>query len=125
MSTALTAETTAVRISMGWVVRKTFLVVGQRGAALSLLAFGLIFLPQFLVSFLPKGTAGVSLVAGLPGVIFGGAASLITYRQLAGSDPISGMDAFRAGTKQFGALWVLGLVSGLGRGLITSEPEPG
>jgi hypothetical protein len=113
MSTALAADEATARIRLGWVVRKTFLVVAQRGAALSLLAFGLIFLPQLLVSFLPRGTSGISIVAGLPGLIFGGAAALITYRQLEGPDSISGMDALRAGTKQFGALWLVGLLSGL------------
>lgn len=112
MSTALAVEATAARIHIGWVVRKTFSVVGQRAGPLTLLALGLIFLPQLLVEFLPKGSSGISLVAGLPGVVFGGAASLITYQQLAGPEPISGMDALRAGGRRFGALWVLGLLSG-------------
>jgi len=72
-----------------------------------------VFLPQLLVAFLPESMSRATFAANLPGLVFDGAAALLTVRQLTGA-AVSAKEAQSAGMKAFGKLWVVGLLSGLG-----------
>jgi len=112
MSVVAAVEAPRPKVAVGEILGSTFGVIGQRAAALGMLASLWVFLPQLLVSFLPDEMSRGAVIANVPALIFDGAAALLTIRQLTGA-AISAKDAQRAGLHNFGKLWTVGLLSGL------------
>jgi hypothetical protein len=119
MTMAMAADTAPPRIYVGQVFAQSLSVAWTRLPALAVLAFAFIFVPQALTGFLPPELERIGLIAGLPGLLFEGAAALITYRQVSSSEPIGAIEALRAAMRRFGSLWGMGIISGLGIGLGT------
>ncbi len=113
--TAGTASTNLLpRLSVGWVVRKTFVVVGRRWPGIAALSALFALLPTVIAMFIPDSVHGLAnVVTGLPLLVFDGAVVLITYRELEGPAPISSQDAVQQGFRRFFPLWGLGIITGI------------
>ena len=110
--TAATLTADDARLDIGWVVGATFRVLRTRAVDLLLVALPFVWLPSLITGFAPDNRA-LQLLMNLPGLVFTGGASLITYQQLTGGLPVNASDATRAAVARFGTLWLVGIASGL------------
>jgi hypothetical protein len=108
-----TDDGAAPRIQIGWVVSSSLKVIFRRGLDLLLLALPLIFLPNVVIGLLPGELRVLSLGLGLPGLVFVGGATLISYRELAGETRLTVASAMGQGAQRFGSLWALAFVRNL------------
>ncbi len=107
------ADTSAeTRLDIGWVVGATWRVLRTRAGELILVALPFLWLPSLISGFAPDNRA-VQLLMNLPGLVFTGGASLITYQALTAGQPVTASDATRASARRFGTLWLVALASGL------------
>jgi hypothetical protein len=100
------------RLDIGWVVSATLRVLRSRAGDLILVALPFLWLPSVISGFAPDNRA-VQLLMNLPGLVFTGGGSLITYQALTGALPVTAGDATRASAARFGTLWLVALASGL------------
>jgi len=100
-------------LNVGAVVTDTLSTLAATAIPLLLLALPLIVIPQALISLLPEEGRPITFLAGLPGLVFQGAAVKIAYGRLSG-DPVRIGEAARAAARRFGSLWGSGILYGLG-----------
>ena len=117
MTTVATGEAAPPTLDIGRVISMTSRVLFRRALDLIIIGLPFIYLPNMLVEFLPPGFSAVRLAAGLPGLIFIGAVSLLAYRDIAGEPRVDAATAIRAGAAKFGSLWGVGLISNIGAGI--------
>src|ERR1700722_19093770 len=110
--TAATLTADEARLDIGWVVSATLRVLRTRAVDLLLVALPFVWLPSLINGFAPDNRA-LQLLMNLPGLVFTGGASLITYQELIGGLPVTASDATRAAVARFGTLWLVGLASGV------------
>jgi hypothetical protein len=112
--TVITADAAAeARIHVGWVVNSTVRVIFRRSLDLLLIGLPFVFLPNALAGLLPQNMWQVRLAAGLPGLVFVGGVSLLTYRDLSGGARLGAGAAIAAGARRFGTLWGVSFVSNI------------
>jgi hypothetical protein len=97
----------------------TFRVLRKRALDILIVGAPFVLLPQILAGFLPAELSRLSVVAGLPGLVFSGGVSLMTYRELTDGARLSAGEAIHRGLGKFGTLWGAGFLSGLGIALGT------
>ena len=117
MTATIAIAADPARLEVGRCVIATLRVLWRRGFTLMLLAAPFVFLPELLAALLPPELATVRLAAGLPGLIFVGGATQITYADLASDRPVGIVEAMSEGAGNFGSLWGVGLISNIGAGL--------
>ena len=110
--TAASLTSDEARLDIGWVVSATLRVLRTRAGDLILVALPFLWLPSVISGFAPDNRA-VTLLMNLPGPVFTGAGSLITYQTLTGALPVAAGEATRAGASRFGTLWLVALASGI------------
>jgi hypothetical protein len=110
--TAATLIAGEPKLDLGWVIRSTAGVLRRRAGDLVLVSLPFVWIPSVVAGFAPDNR-GLQLLSNVPALIFTGAASLITYQELAGGLPVSAGQAIRAGAARFGTLWLIGLASGI------------
>src|ERR1700722_3160926 len=111
MTTAAVVSNEA-RVDVGWVVSATARVLLRRAVDLILISLPFVWLPSVLSSFLPVEAYQLRLLSGLPGLVFVGGASLLTYRELSGGARMTAGQAIAAGAGRFGTVWGVSIVSG-------------
>ena len=111
MTAAAIAATAPARVDVGWVVSSTIRVITRRSLDLLILGLPFIILPGALGNLFPPELGVLRLVTGLPGLIFIGGASLMTYRELSGADRLGLGAVISAGARRFGTLWGIAWVS--------------
>lgn len=104
----------AGRLGVGWVLSATFRVLAKRALDIFIVGAPFVLLPQVLAGFLPPELSRLGVAAGLPGLIFSGGVSLLTYRELTGGPRVGAGDAINRTLGKFGTLWGVGILSGLG-----------
>jgi hypothetical protein len=110
--TAAAITPSDARLDIGWVIGATWRVLRTRAVDLILVALPFLWLPS-LISGLAPDNRPVQLLMNLPGLVFTGAGSLITYQTLTAGLPVTASDATRAAAGRFGTLWLVALASGL------------
>jgi hypothetical protein len=113
MTAILAAPAAQPGLDMGWTIQAVLRVLWRRGLDLFVVGALFVILPQFLAAFLPQQLQSVSLVFGLPSLVFAGAASLITFAELTAAPRISAREAITRGAQRFGSLWAVGFISGM------------
>lgn len=110
--TAAAITASEARLDIGWVVSATLRVLRTRAVDLLLVALPFLWLPDLIAGFAPDSRP-LQLLMGLPGLVFTGGGSLITYQELAGGLRVNASDATRQGAARFARLWLIGLASGV------------
>ena len=110
--TAAAITASDARLDIGWVVSATLRVLPTRAVDLTLVALPFVWLPSLIAGFAPDSRP-LQLLMGLPGLVFTGAGSLITYQELAGLLRVDANDATRQSAARFGTLWIVAFVAGL------------
>jgi hypothetical protein len=92
--------------------------LGRRWLDLLIVGVPFVSLPYVLSGLIPDaiGSGGrtIGLLAGLPGLVFTGAASLITYTELSDAPRVTAGEAIRRGAGKFGSLWGASFIANLG-----------
>ena len=115
--TAVASGEAAPALDIGRVISTTSRVLVRRALDLLIIGLPFIYLPNMLVEFLPSELSAVRLAAGLPGLIFIGAVSLLAYNDIAGEPRVDAGTAIKAGAGKFATLWGVGLISNIGAGI--------
>lgn len=110
--TAAAITSSEPRLDIGWVVGATWRVLRTRAVDLILVALPFLWLPGLIAGFAPDNRP-VQLLMNLPGLVFTGGGSLITYQTLTAGLPVTASDATRAAAGRFGTLWLVAIASGL------------
>jgi hypothetical protein len=100
--------------NLGWIVSRTFAVIGRRLAGIAVLTLLLVCAPDLLIAFLPASmNSGLNVASSVLGAFYFGAVALIVYHELAGDAPIGAQAAFSAAAGRFGVLFGANILSGL------------
>lgn len=110
--TAASLTSDEAKLDIGWVVMATLRVLRRRAGDLALVALPFLWLPSLITGFAPDNR-GLELLSNLPGLVFTGGASLITYQELAGGLPVTAGQAIGEGVRKFGTLWLVAFVAGV------------
>jgi hypothetical protein len=114
MTAAAIGGATPPKLEMGKVISATLRVLAVRSLDLFIIGLPFVFLPNLLAALLPPDFKTVSLVFGLPSLVFIGGASLLAYREITGGPRVGVGEAISAGVRKFGSLWGVGLISNIG-----------
>jgi len=115
--TVATVPANEPRIDVGWVVSSTLKVLQRRAVDLLLISLPFVWLPSVLSAFLPEENRSLVLARGLLGLVFVGGASLLTFRELSGGARLTAWEAIGVGSRRFGTLWGVSLISVAGAAL--------
>jgi hypothetical protein len=113
MTTIVAAQASVQQVDISQVISTTLRTFRARAPDLLVLSLPFVFMPQILVGLLPPELARLNWIASLPELIFGGAATLLAYRELSGERRLAAWEAASAGLGRFGSLWGMGFISGL------------
>jgi hypothetical protein len=117
MTAVTAAEDAEPRIQVGWVVESSLRVVSRRAVDLVLLALPFVVLPDLLIELLPADLRLLRAFAGVPGAVFVGGATLITFNELTGRERMSFGRLALAGIRRFVTLWLISAVKTVAVGL--------
>jgi hypothetical protein len=109
---AVTIAAGTPRLDVSRVLNSTAKVLLRRAPSLLLLGLPFVWLPDVVAGLkLPKDVSDLLAFAlwGLSLVFIGGA-SLITYRELSGSDPVGFRGAIAVGARRWWAMWSLSFI---------------
>jgi hypothetical protein len=104
----------SARLEVGWVLRSMALILRRR--ALDLLVVGAVFVMAplaFAALWSGQERAFAELFASLFGLVFTGAACLISFQELSGGPRIGPLAATWRGLRKFGSLWWVAMIYGL------------
>ncbi|HXQ12939.1 MAG TPA: hypothetical protein VN805_18260 [Caulobacteraceae bacterium] len=100
--------------NLGWIVSRTFAIIGRRFAGIGVLTLLLVCAPDLVIALLPASlNSGLNIASSVLSAFYFGSVALIVYYELAGEAPIGAQAAFSAAAGRFGVLFGANILSGL------------
>jgi hypothetical protein len=100
--------------NLGWIVSRTFAVIGRRFAGIGALTLLLVAAPDAVIALLPaSASSGLNIASSVVGALYFGSIALIAYHELTGEAPIGAQAALSAAAGRFGVLFGANILSGL------------
>jgi hypothetical protein len=114
MTATVASPGAPARLNVGWTLGAIWLVLRRR--AIDLLMIGAVFVVapiSFAALWTDQERAFTEFFASLLGLVFTGAACLITFQELSGGPRIGAVAATWRGLRKFGSLWWVAMIYGL------------